>query len=210
LSKKKNVAYPNAFLSWRKMTRKIDWAVLPYDHKGRWKKSIKSILDPNGLVTWPQYIVEMVIWCRKQVFDEYRGIIGKNWSDKIAKQVRQLEYQAAVICNHFPHPEDEPLVVQAFKNHFRRVKPLSIGGYRKNRQNITQYEKDLVLGVRSELEKLRAQKKIHASSPAVAAEEPVKTPQTTSSHTNSPIAPKPKTILEIEKELWQKKAKLTG
>ena len=151
----------------------IDWKTLPYDHKGRWEKNYDSILAPGEKVTWPQFIVEMVIYWRKKIIKGYPEIkMGKGWSRPIQTQVRNLEHQAAVICNYFPHPQDEPLVVYAVKKYFRTNRPLKLGGFRKNRfkinektgresTTISQTEKDIVLGIRNELDKVLATRNVY-------------------------------------------------
>lgn len=146
----------------------IDWKTLPYDHSGRWGKNVESIMNPNSKVTWPQLIAEFVIWFRRQLIKDYKDIkLGPKWSNQIQKQVRSLNQQASVLCNYFPHPNDEPLVKVAFKNYFRKFKPLKIGQFRKvrftkknNREvsNITQDEKDIVIGIKTELDRLIKQR----------------------------------------------------
>lgn len=142
----------------------INFKELPYDHSGRWTKKFASIMNPDEKVTWPQLIAEFVIFFRMRFIKDYPKIIkGKGWSTPIQKQVRDLNQQAAVICNYFPHPDDEPLVVYAVKKYFREQRPLKIGQFRKNRISkksgresltITQAEKDVVLGINYELIKV--------------------------------------------------------
>lgn len=144
------------------MSDTIDWQNLPYDHSGRWTKKYPSIMNPDEKVTWPQLIAEYVIFWRKRLIKGYPDVpAGKGWSSLIQKQVRDLNQQSTVICNYFPHPDDEPLVIYAVKKYFREQKPLKIGQYRKNRVSkkgnsvtITQAEKDVVLGINHELTKV--------------------------------------------------------
>jgi hypothetical protein len=151
----------------------MDWKELPYNHAGKWEKKYESILAPREKVTWPQFIVEMVIYWRKKFIKNYPEIkIGKGWSRPIQTQVRNLEHQASVICNYFPHPDQEPLVIYAVKKYFRTAKPLKLGGFRKNRvavnketgrENLTicQAEKDVVLGIKNELDKALAMRNVY-------------------------------------------------
>ena len=142
----------------------INWKELPHDHSGRWAKKFDSIMNPQEKITWPQLIAEFVIFWREKLIKKYPKIIkGKGWSAQIQKQVRDLNQQATVICNYFPHPDDEPLVIYAVKKYFREHKPLKIGQFRKVRVSdkggkehltITQAEKDVVLGINAELIKV--------------------------------------------------------
>ncbi len=143
---------------------KIEWNEWPfYNHENRWVKKYQSIMDPTSKVTWPQLIAEFVIFFRKRYIKGYPDVpTGKGWSQAIQKQVRDLNQQASIICAYFPHPDDEPLVVHAVKKYFRENKPLKIGKCRririiknKNREkvNISQAEKDVVLGINHELMK---------------------------------------------------------
>lgn len=183
---------------------------LPYDHSGRWHKKYDSILNPNGQkITWPQFITECIIYFRTKLLKNYSDVkIGPNWHQPITKDVRQLNQQAAIICNYFKHPDDEPLVIVAFKNWFRNHKPLKMGQFRKNRistkngrqvLNIDQAEKDVILGVSCELERLIKQRDLFKNT--------VKTIDTT----NKPIKFQYNTgqsslskLLEIEKKLQEK------
>lgn len=139
----------------------IDWINLPYDHSGRWSKIYNSIMNPSAKITWPQFIMEMVIYHRSKYLKDYPKIQkGPNWSEYIQKQVRSLSQQAYMIVKYFPHPDDEPLIVPAFKNYFRQNRVMKIGQYRKTRQKdgkclVTQDEKDLVKGIACELNRLK-------------------------------------------------------
>lgn len=150
----------------------MDWKELPYDHSGKWEKKYDSIMSPGTKVTWPQFIVEMVIYWRSRILKDYPKVTkGKGWSRPIATQVRNLEHQAAVICNYFPHPDSEPLVIYAVKKYFRENKPLKLGGFRKNRttvkesgresSTVTQAEKDIVIGIQAELDKVLASRNLY-------------------------------------------------
>ena len=151
----------------------IDFKTLPYSHEGRWVKKFQSIMNPDENVTWPQLIAEFVIFFRMRIIKNYPKIDkGKGWSSQIQKQVRDLNQQAAVICNYFPHPDDEPLVIYAVKKYFREQKPLKIGQFRKVRVSnkggkehltITQAEKDVVLGINAELIKVIKSREIFNS-----------------------------------------------
>jgi hypothetical protein len=138
----------------------MDWKTLPHDHSGTWEKKYDSIMAPGEKVTWPQLIAEFVVYWRTRLLPQYPEVPkGKGWSKNISGQVRNLNHQASVICNYFPHPDSEPLVIYATKKFFRTVRPLTIGGYRKNRVNakgkliVTQAEKDIVLGIQAELDR---------------------------------------------------------
>jgi hypothetical protein len=163
----------------------IDWKTLPFDHAGRWEKKVDSLFAPGEKVTWPQFIAEMVIFWRSRYLKDFPKIEkGKGWSRPIQKIVRDLNQQAAVICNYFPHPDDEPLVVYAVKKYFRTHKPLKIGRVRKSRVtktggrervNITQSEKDVVLGINAELMKvLETREVFNKATPSEPKKEPEK------------------------------------
>lgn len=134
-----------------------DWRILPYKHS--WKKDIQSIMNPSSLVTWPQYVMEMVIRNRTKV---WRGIKkwqsinrGAGWSVPISREVAQLCQQASVICNYFPSIYDDKMVELAFREYFGSDKyaPTKIGQYRKTRLtkdgklNITNDERATVKGI---------------------------------------------------------------
>ena len=151
---------------------KIDWANLPFDHSGRWEKKFQSIMNPtpSGRVTWPQLIAEFVVYWRSRIIKTYHKINkGEGWSTPVQAEVRKLNQQTAAICNYFPHPDDEPLVIVAVKKFFRENKPLKIGQFRKSRVtktgkvNITQDEKDIVKGISFELSKLISQRDIFST-----------------------------------------------
>lgn len=146
----------------------IDWSTIPYNHAGRWSKKFQSIMNPNGdKITFPQLVAEFVIYWRTEILSDYKDIsYGPDWYIPIQKQVRVLNQQAYTICNYFPHPDDEPLVIVAFKNIFRKQRPLTIGAFRKVRQtksgkiNITQAEKDILSALKYELDRLIKQRNI--------------------------------------------------
>lgn len=150
------------------MKNEINWKVLPYNHS--WQAKYQSIMDPSSKITWPQFVAECVIYFRTKVIPAYKDIkVGQGWYHPIIKEVRALNQQAAVICNYFEHPDKEPLVVVAVKNWLRRTKALKIGRFRKTRVcinketgrenlTITQDEKDTILGIQAELDKLLKQR----------------------------------------------------
>jgi hypothetical protein len=167
----------------RKLERQnVDWNNLAYDHSGRWEKNVDSIMNPGSKITWPQYVAEMVVFWRTQFLKNYQDIQrGPGWYESIAKHVRDLNQQATVICNYFPHPNDESLVTVAFRNYFRKNRPMKIGQYRKTRatekngkqvSNITQDEKDTVLGIKAELDRLMSQRELFIKSAPKTKEEP--------------------------------------
>ncbi len=142
----------------------IDWANPPYCHE-RWEKNIDSIMSPGTKVTFPLFIVEMVFFNRSTYIKGFQKINkGNGWSVGVAKQVRALAQQAHAICNYFPFPTSEPLVIVAFKNFFRNNRVMKIGQFRKCRVtkedkcNITLDEKDLIKGVWAELDRLIKQR----------------------------------------------------
>lgn len=151
--------------------KKLDWSTMPYDHKGRWHKKFQSIMNPSGdKITFPQLVAEFVIYWRTELLKDYQNIkYGPEWYLPIQAQVRNLNQQACAICNYFPHPDDEGLVIVAFKNVFRKLRPLTIGGFRKTRKtksgkiNITQAEKDILNALQCELERLIEQRNIFIS-----------------------------------------------
>ena len=161
---------------------KINWFELKYNHVGRWEKKIDSIMNPGTKITWLQYIAEMIICCRVQLLKDYKDIQrGPDWYKSISKAVRDLNQQASVICNYFPHIDDEPLVSVAFRNYFRKRRPLKIGTFRKVRftekdgrkvGNITQDEKDTVVGIQAELDRLIAQRNVFVDAAPKIIEEP--------------------------------------
>lgn len=146
----------------QKQKMAINWKDKPpYDHAGRWKKNIKSIMNPGAEVTWPQFICEMVIFNRTRFVKDFPKILrGKGWSNQIQSQVRSVVQQAHNICNYFPHPDDDPMVFVATKNFFRNNGCCKLGGFKKNRVSkagkclVSQAEKDVVKGITSEYDKL--------------------------------------------------------
>lgn len=187
----------------------------PFSHNGRWVKKYQSIMNPEEKVTWPQLIAEFVIYWRSKMLKNYPKIQkGKGWSNAIQKQVRDLNQQAAVICNYFPHPDDEPLVVYAVKKYFREQKPLKIGRFRKNRItnkngrdiiNITQDEKDVVLGISAELAKaIKTRESYNTSSPTTK-QETVANPTFDTQKNHKQKRGSLSYLLELEKELKSQK-----
>lgn len=188
----------------------MDFKNVPYNHSGRWEKIYDSIMAPGEKCTWPQFIVEMVIYWRSRLIPDFPAITkGKGWSKSIAGQVRRLEQQAAVICNYFPHPQDEPLVVYAVKKYFRTNRITSIGGFRKNRVKVTggkekclvsQAEKDVVLGIQAELDQAL---KLRSTYEQVKPSEP-KQPHEVTFETAKRTTPKKNSVaylLSLEKQL---------
>ena len=146
------------------MTNKIDGTTLPYEHKGTWTKKIDSKLSPGTQVTWPQFLVELIIINRSKFFDEYKVTKGPGWSNQIGKRVQTLAQQMYTICNYFPHPEKDRLVYKTFLQYFTKNTPLKIGQHRKTRVvvngsrtkcNITNDEKFVVKGLMSIYEELK-------------------------------------------------------
>lgn len=144
----------------------INWFDLPYSHN--WKKNVQSIFDPNSKITFPQFIMEMVLFNRERYWGKFPKIPrGQGWSNALMKQVRQLIQQSTTLCNYFPHVDNDPLVDVAFRNFFRNNRVTKIGQYRKTRytikgdrkvSNITQDEKDVINGVMFEYNKLIKQR----------------------------------------------------
>jgi hypothetical protein len=159
---------------------KIDWNKI-YNHE-EWSKDQVSIMNPLAKVTWPQFIAEMVVWNRTKIISSYKNIQrGPGWSSAIPSDVRKLIQQAYAIANCFPHPKNEPLVYVAFKNYFRNHRVLKIGQLRKtrikdNKLMITKEEKDIIVGVTAELNRLMAQRDIFVNTkptePPVVSTEP--------------------------------------
>jgi hypothetical protein len=142
-------------------------------------------MNPGSKITWPQYVAEMIIYLRTQILKDYKDIQrGPKWYASIPKPVRDLNQQASVVCNYFEHPTKEPLVAAAFRNYFRKVRPLKMGQYRKVRfttkggkqvSNITQDEKDIVTGITAELDRLTKQRNAFVSvAPKPKSEDPIK------------------------------------
>jgi hypothetical protein len=143
----------------------MEWDKLPYNHAGKWQKNIQSIFNPDSKITWVQFIMEMVVYNRTRYLKNYPVILkGPRWSHTIANQIRALSQQSSALVNYFPHIEDEPLVAVAFKNVFRNNRVIKIGQFRKARvkktgnSNITKDEKDIILAVTKELERLIKQR----------------------------------------------------
>jgi hypothetical protein len=138
----------------------VNWKTPPFDHAGRWVKCIPSIMNPLDNVTWPQFVMEMVVFARIKIFgkknNKWAIRTGPGWSKQVGPDVRKIVQQAHIICNFFPHPNDDPAVPIAFRQFFRKHLPLTIGAYRKTRvdQNgkvmITKAEKDIILGLSEE------------------------------------------------------------
>jgi hypothetical protein len=186
-----------------------NWKTLPYNHVGRWEKKFQSIFDPNSKITWPQFIAEMVVYWRCQFFKNYQDVKqGTNWYHPIEKDVRNLNQQAPVICNHFPHPDDESLVIVAFKNFFRKNRPTNIGRFCKSRSsinkktgreklNITQPEKDIILGVQAELDRLVKQRQVFQNAMPVLEDTKTNTFKTRTSNNKNKISQ----LIELENKL---------
>jgi hypothetical protein len=183
----------------------IDWTVLPYDHSGRWSKKYDSIMNPRGdKITWPQLVAEFVIYWRTEFLKDYKNIqFGPDWYKTITKQVRQLNQQACSICNYFPHPDDEPLVVVAFKNVFRKNRVMTIGQFRKVRKtkdgkiNITQNEKDILTNITYELKRLVDQRDIFKNIP-IEITQPTVNKEVTYSKTQFGNVKSPASIIKLE------------
>lgn len=148
-----------------------DWTTLPFDHSGKWGKDVRSLMNPDAYVTWPQYIAEHIVRNRSQFIDKYKNLPkGKGWSNAISADFRKLIQQVYVICSYFPHPTDDDCVKPAFLAYLVKHKPLKIGAYRKNRLvngknnrtrlSITQAEKDCVLAIDTEYQKLLNRKQM--------------------------------------------------
>lgn len=138
---------------------------LPYDHSGKWQSNIPSIFNPSSKITFYQLVAEMTLWNRESYLKGHIKLSrGPGWSKAISGQVRSLCQQSVVLCNYFPFILDEPLVCVAFKNFFRNTRCMKIGAFKKNRLNkkgnlnISQAEKDVVNGIRAELDKLIKQR----------------------------------------------------
>jgi hypothetical protein len=171
----------------------IDFKNPPFNHAGRWHKKYDSLMNPGTKVTWPQLVVEYLIYFRTKFIPTYNDVkIGPDWYKPIQGEVRRLNQQSTAICNYFAHPDDEPLVLAAFKNHFRKHKPMKMGRYIKNRittkggkekLNITQDEKDLVTGINHELKDLLKQREVFKNlEPVVINTDNQDTYRTASSH----------------------------
>lgn len=147
----------------------MDWNENPkYSHKGKWEKKFKSIMSPDNLITFPQFLVEMIVYNRRRFLKDFPKFeLGPKWSNAIQKQVGSLCQQAHAVCDYFPHPDDEPLVEAAFRNYFRCNRVFKIGQYRKTRFtktgkcNITQDEKNVVLGINAEFQRLLKQRDMY-------------------------------------------------
>lgn len=195
------------------MAKEIDWYDLPYNHAGRWERKYVSIMNPVVKVTWPQFIAEMVIYWRTQILKTYKDIkIGDGWYKPITKAVRDLNQQACVLCNYFPHPDDEKMVEVAFKNFFRRNRSLKLGQHRKVRYtekngrkvlNITQDEKDVVIGVTAELNILLEKRNIFQKEGTKLEE--AKKPETVTFNTSTPKKSKLANLLALEQKLKEQK-----
>jgi hypothetical protein len=186
----------------------IDWFNIPYNHS--WQKSYQSIMNPADKITFPQFFAECIVWLRRQVIKNYKEIqLGPGWSNSIQRHVRTLNQQAAVICNYFPSPKDDPLVEVAFKNFLRRVQPLKIGQYRKVRSvirrgrqvsTITQDEKDIITGIMKEYMQLKEQRDIFKQ---IVPQQPTKPPEEIKFKTTSGSKNKKNiaSLIELENKL---------
>lgn len=129
---------------------RINWKELPYNHKGRWTKKYDSIMTPGGKCTFPQLIAQWVLDTRDKYIKTFNIKRGPGWSIPIERQVRSLIQQASVLCNYFPHPDDDPLVLAAFRKYFTQNRIFKIGRYSKYRVtkqgklNVTKDEKAVV------------------------------------------------------------------
>lgn len=191
----------------------IDWKSSLADYSGRWRQNFTSIMNPNGSkITFIQYLAEIICWNRMQVLKSYSDVkIGPQWYSTIQKDVRSLNQQAAALTGYFPFYEDEPLVVPAFKNFFRKHRTLAIGGFKKNRVTkkgtiaISQEEKDCIIGISTELDRLIKQREIFKVTGNKLAEKPIQVIEKLSIIETPPMRGKSMTSLEklmkIEQEI---------
>lgn len=163
----------------------INWTEdLPFNHKGKWQADQDSIMSPGTKITFPQFIMEMVIYNMSKYLKDFPKISkGPQWSLDIPDKVKKITQQAYNVCNYFPHPIEEPLVTVAFKNYFRNNRVFTIGQYRKTRFtkagkcNITDAEKNIVKGVQKELDRLINQRDILKSTNDTVSVDVSKTPK---------------------------------
>lgn len=183
----------------------IEWCDVPYSHT--YKKTFKSIFDPQSKITFPQFVAEMVLFNRERYIKDFEKFPrGKGWSTGKSGQIRRLVQQATVICNFFPSVENDSLVEISFRNYFRNNRVFKIGQYRKTRVtkegkiNITQDEKDTVKGILSEYNKLLKKRNMFADL------KPNKTNEMKSNVVSGykKKAKKIDAILELEKSLLNK------
>jgi hypothetical protein len=136
----------------------MDWENLPFDHSGRWSKTVNSPMNPGAKITWPQFIMEAIVINRRKYWrvPKWQSIrMGDGWSKAISKDIRGLCQQTSALCNYFPHPDDDLAVKEGFLHYLRTFRPTKIGQFRKHRKSITQDEKDFVVGVTEQIEKAR-------------------------------------------------------
>lgn len=133
----------------------------PYKH-GKWTARFKPVMNSSPgakNITFPQFIVEMVVFFRSKLLKDWKHVKrGPDWHKNIGTQVRNLNYQANFILNWFPHPDEEPLVEVAFRNYFKLNRTCAIGGYVKNKKKLSQQEKEVIKGVWSELSRLQSRR----------------------------------------------------
>lgn len=179
-------------------------AELPYQHT--YQKNLQSIFDPNAKITAPQFISEMLIWNREHYIKSHPKLPrGEGWSRSIVTQFVKLVQQATALLNYFPHIQDEPLVLVAFKNVFRNHAVMKIGGFRKVRVtkegkiNITKEEKAIVTMIEEELNRLIKQRD---SFKVVAEKQIQKNPEQTTFKTTVGSSKKNfKSLLDLESKL---------
>ena len=156
--------------------KRIDWVNQPYCHKGKYKQEIESIFNPGSLITFPQYMAEIVILNRERIIPGFQKIMrGPGWSYQLGKPYINLVQQCTCLCNYFPFYKDDLLAQTAILGFFRDKKVLKVGSYRKIRISkdghctITKEEKTVVFGIMFIYDKLVEQNSIK---PAIAVESP--------------------------------------
>lgn len=133
---------------------KRDWQNIPFNHT-EWTRKYKSIMNPSGQVTWPQLLMEMIIYNRRKYIAKYKELaLGPGWSKAIGGEIRRLTQQSYQICNFFANPNNDPLVEVAIRNFVNKTNCLTYGCVKKNGE-ITQQAKDFINGVECELNKLK-------------------------------------------------------
>ncbi|TXT66090.1 MAG: hypothetical protein BAJALOKI3v1_50090 [Promethearchaeota archaeon] len=147
------------------MKNQINWSNPKWDHAGKLPKEFDSLFNPGSKITWTQYIAELIIKNRVKYIKSYPKItIGNNWYHPINAEVRKLCQSASYIIKFFPHYKDNSSVIPAFRRYITSKPVFKLGMPKKSlvkkngKANITQHEKDIILGVWSYIKDIESVK----------------------------------------------------
>lgn len=145
--------------------------------KRKYTKCVNSIYDPGSLVTWPQYLVEMIIQNRGEFIPKYKLNKGKNWWVPLGTEMGRLQMQAAHILSYFDSPEDDKIVAASIVRYVKVRKPTKMGTFKKFKNKATQDEKYFVKAIQMEINSFKSQMEKVKKTPVVVKEQPPKEEQ---------------------------------